>query len=123
MALRVQPWFTSSEMLFYFLTFPAMLLLEYEITGKTYKWVSYIAAFTAFAGTLVTVAGVIAAGMEKAAFSYMVSGMATYSEVVYSPLPGGNCFFVCKKSAGRTAFGGNRNLCIFFGCRQTVAFV
>lgn len=73
-ALRVQPWFTL-EMLFYFLTFPAMLLLEYEITGKTYKWVSYIATFTAFAGTLVTVAGVIAAGMEKAAFSYMVSGM------------------------------------------------
>lgn len=38
LALRVQPWF-SLEMLFYYLTFPAMLLLEHEITGRKYKWV------------------------------------------------------------------------------------
>lgn len=40
LALRVQPWF-SVEMLFYFLAFPAMLLLEYEITGQKYKWMAW----------------------------------------------------------------------------------
>ena len=49
LALRVQPWF-SVEMLFYFLAFPAMLLLEYEITGQKYKWMAWGVLATAVAG-------------------------------------------------------------------------
>ena len=56
LALRVQPWF-SVEMLFYFLAFPAMLLLEYEITGQKYKWMVWGVLATAVAGLVVTLAG------------------------------------------------------------------
>ena len=57
LALRVQPWF-SVEMLFYFLAFPAMLLLEYEITGQKYKWMAWGVLATAVAGLGVTLAGI-----------------------------------------------------------------
>lgn len=74
LALRVQPWF-SLEMLFYYLTFPAMLLLEHEITGRKYKWVWWLVGFTAAAGIGATVAGIFAGGMETAALSYGVSAV------------------------------------------------
>lgn len=73
-ALQVQPWF-SLEMLFYFLTFPAMLLLEYEVTGKKHKWILWITGAAAAAGVGVTIAGIFAGGMETAALSYGVSGI------------------------------------------------
>ena len=72
LALRVQPWF-SVEMLFYFLAFPAMLLLEYEITGQKYKWMVWGVLATAVAGLGVTLAGIFAGGMENAALSYGIS--------------------------------------------------
>ena len=72
LALRVQPWF-SVEMLFYFLAFPAMLLLEYEITGQKYKWMVWGVLATAVAGLGVTLAGIFAGGMETAALSYGIS--------------------------------------------------
>ena len=73
-ALRVQPWF-SLEMLFYFLMFPAMLLLEYEITGQKYKWIGWTTLFMTAAGIGITIAGIFAGGMETAALSYGISWM------------------------------------------------
>ena len=72
-ALRVQPWF-AFEMLFYFLMFPAMLLLEYEITGQKYRWIGWAVLFTAAAGIGVTFGGIFAGGGENPAFSYAISG-------------------------------------------------
>lgn len=71
-ALRVQPWF-SLEMLFYFLMFPAMLLLEYEITGGKYKWMIWLVVLTGAAGVGVTATGIMAGGMEGAGLSYGIS--------------------------------------------------
>ena len=72
LALKVQPWF-SIEMLFYFLTFPAMLLLEYEVTGQKYKWMVWAVLVTAVAGIGLTIAGIFAGGMETAGLSYGIS--------------------------------------------------
>lgn len=74
MALPIQPWF-SLEMLFYFLTFPAMLLLEHEVTGRKFKWGWWSVGFTAVAGIGATVAGIFAGGMESTSLSYGVSAI------------------------------------------------
>nr|WP_295277102.1 GHKL domain-containing protein [uncultured Blautia sp.] len=74
-ALSVQPWF-SLEMLFCFLTFPAMLLLEYETTGRKYKWIRWTAIFTAIAGIVITLLGIFAMGKDTAALAYGVSWAA-----------------------------------------------
>ena len=72
MALSVQPWF-SMEMLFYFLAFPAMLLLECELTGRKNKWGRWAALIAAVAGVGVTIAGALAGGSDKVIFSYQIS--------------------------------------------------
>lgn len=71
-ALQVQPWF-SLEMLCYYLAFPAMLLLEYEITERKYKWIGWVAVLTAVLGVGATVAGIFAGGSKTAVLSYGIS--------------------------------------------------
>lgn len=72
MALRIQPWYTL-EMLFYFLAFPAMLLLVDEITKESYDWIKGTVYFTLCAGSLVTIGGVFAGRTQQVFFAYVVS--------------------------------------------------
>ena len=71
-AMRVQPWY-SLEMLFYYMLFPAMLLLEKELTAGKGRWLRLIAALTGIAGIIITMAGIFAGRQENAGIASGIS--------------------------------------------------
>ena len=73
-AVRVQPWY-SLEMLFYFLMFPAMLLLENELTGGKCRWLCLAAFLTGAVGVAITLAGIFAGGENYTGIFYGISAV------------------------------------------------
>ena len=73
-AVRVQPWY-SLEMLFYFLMFPAMLLLENELTEGKCRWLRLAAFLTGAVGIVITLAGIFAGGESYTGIFYGISAV------------------------------------------------